>query len=109
VQNLPHIVIVGGGAGGLELAMYLGKKLGKKRKANVTLVDNTPTHLWKPLLHEVAAGTLDSHEDELNYLTHASQNYFNFQLGELYGLNRSQRQIYLGSIIDNHGEEIAPK
>ena len=52
---MTKIVVVGGGAGGLELATQLGRKLGKKGKAQVTLVDRNRTHLWKPLLHEVAA------------------------------------------------------
>ena len=34
-----HIVIVGGGAGGLGLATQLGHKLGKAKKAKITLVD----------------------------------------------------------------------
>ena len=58
-----HIVIVGGGAGGLGLATQLGHKLGKAKKARITLVDAHLTHIWKPLLHEVAAGTLNSFED----------------------------------------------
>lgn len=109
MSKTPHIVIVGGGAGGLELAIRLGKKLGKQGKAKITLVDKTLTHLWKPLLHEVAAGTLDSHEDELNYITHASQKYFHFQLGELQGLNRAEREIYLAPVFNLQGEEIAAK
>ena len=36
-----HIVIVGGGAGGLELATQLGDSLGKKGLAEITLVDGT--------------------------------------------------------------------
>jgi NADH dehydrogenase len=63
---VPHrITIVGGGAGGLELAVRLGNKLGKHKKTQITLIDAARTHLWKPLLHQVAAGTLDSHADEL--------------------------------------------
>lgn len=69
----PHrIAIVGGGARGLELAVRLGRKLGKKNKAHITLVDAARTHLWKPLLHRVAAGTLDSHADELEHLALAA-------------------------------------
>lgn len=41
---LHKIVIVGGGAGGLGLATKLGKKLGKKKKARITLVDVRKTH-----------------------------------------------------------------
>ena len=66
-----RIVIVGGGAGGLELATRLGKSLGKSGKASVVLVDANLTHIWKPLLHEVAAGSLNSSEDELNYVAQA--------------------------------------
>ena len=40
-----NIVVVGGGAGGLELATSLGRKLGKKNKARITLVDRNRTHL----------------------------------------------------------------
>ena len=58
------IVIVGGGAGGLELAARLGRSLGPRV---VTLVDCRPFHVWKPSLHEVAAGTLDIHAEGLSY------------------------------------------
>ena len=51
------IVIVGGGAGGLELATKLGKKMGLKGSAEVLLLDRNHVHLWKPLLHEVASGS----------------------------------------------------
>ncbi len=108
MKTILHIVIVGGGAGGFELAVRLGKKLGKHQLATITLVDKTLTHLWKPLLHEVAAGTLDSHADELNYLTHASTRHFQFQLGELQSLDRARREIFLAPVYNNLGQEIAP-
>lgn len=94
----PHIVIVGGGAGGLELAVRLGDTLGKKEQARISLVDKHLTHIWKPLLHEVAAGTLDSHEDELNYLMLANQHSFNFEFGNLVHLNRDNKSITLKPI-----------
>ncbi|HIN67843.1 MAG TPA: FAD-dependent oxidoreductase, partial [Methylococcales bacterium] len=56
-KELYKIVIVGGGAAGLELASSLGRKLGRKKKAEITLVEASYTHIWKPLLHEVAAGS----------------------------------------------------
>ncbi len=61
---MKKIVIVGGGAGGLELATKLGNKLGKRKQAHIKLVDANNTHLWKPLLHEVATGSLYSGIDE---------------------------------------------
>lgn len=86
-----RIVIVGGGAGGLELATRLGRKLGKSGAARIILVDANLTHIWKPLLHEVAAGSLNSSEDELNYVAQAKWNHFEFQLGRMSGLDRASR------------------
>ena len=86
----PRIVVVGGGAGGLELVTQLGNGLGKKKRAEITLIDGSRTHIWKPLLHEVAAGTLDSHDDELEYLAQASENYFRFVLARMNGLDRQK-------------------
>jgi NADH dehydrogenase len=103
-----RIVIVGGGAGGLELATRLGKTLGKKGAATVTLVDANLTHIWKPLLHEVAAGSLNSYEDELNYVAQAKWNHFQFQLGRMAGLDRTAREIHLSATLDEDGQELVP-
>lgn len=102
------IVIIGGGAGGLELATQLGKKWGKKGKAEIYLIDANHTHLWKPLLHEVATGALDSGVDELNYQAHGKKHGFNFQVGRMCDLNRDNKTIELAAIFDE-GEEILPK
>jgi NADH dehydrogenase len=106
----PHrIVIVGGGAGGLELATRLGDRLGKRGRARVTLVDCTRTHLWKPLLHEVAAGSMDLYEHDLDYLAQARWHHFDFQLGRMDGLDRERRTIMIGPTQDelSHEELIA--
>ncbi|HYD95789.1 MAG TPA: NAD(P)/FAD-dependent oxidoreductase [Noviherbaspirillum sp.] len=104
-----RFVIVGGGAGGLELAVQLGRKLGKRSKAQLTLVDAARTHVWKPLLHQVAAGTLDSHADELEYLALARDNHFAFRLGRMDGLNRAAKEIYLAPTYDEDGVEVLPR
>lgn len=109
MQNLKRIVIVGGGAGGLELAARLGKSLGKKQRANIVLVDSSPIHLWKPLLHEVAAGTLNSYDDEISYLAYASQHYFEFCLGSMRGLDRAQKQIILQPVFDKQQQQVIPE
>ncbi|AIU88834.1 NAD(P)/FAD-dependent oxidoreductase [Pectobacterium odoriferum] len=98
------IVIVGGGAGGLELATSLGHKLGRKKKAEITLVDRNHSHLWKPLLHEVATGSLDDDMDALSYLAHARNHYFQFQLGMLMDIDREQQQIQLAEVCDEQGD-----
>ncbi|MEQ9994724.1 NAD(P)/FAD-dependent oxidoreductase [Pectobacterium versatile] len=98
------IVIVGGGAGGLELATSLGHKLGRKKKAEITLVDRNHSHLWKPLLHEVATGSLDDDMDALSYLAHARNHNFQFQLGMLTDIDREQQQIQLAEVCDEQGD-----
>lgn len=103
-----RIVIVGGGAGGLELATRLGKTLGKRGKARVTLIDANLTHIWKPLLHEVAAGSLNSSADELNYVAQAKWNHFEFQMGRMCGLDRAERCVHLAASYDDHGVELVP-
>ncbi len=105
-NNSHRIVIVGGGAGGLVLATQLGRKLGKKGRARITLVDGSLTHLWKPLLHQVAAGSLNSYEDELNYFAHAKKNHYEFQVGWLKDINREEKTIRLGAINDEQGNTI---
>lgn len=82
-QELHHIVVVGGGAGGLELVTRLGNSLGKQAKAKITLVDQNLTHIWKPLLHEIAAGTLDPYSEEVNYFAHAARHHYQFVAGSL--------------------------
>ncbi|PCJ32586.1 MAG: FAD-dependent oxidoreductase [Gammaproteobacteria bacterium] len=108
-KSIPKIVVVGGGAGGLELVTKLGQKLGKKGKAEVTLVDSTHTHIWKPLLHEVAAGTIDSHEDEIEYLSQAMCSGFRFRLGKMNDLDRDNKRISVAPTINAAGEEIIPQ
>ena len=102
----PRIVVVGGGAGGLELVTRLGKSLGRKGRAEITLIDSGRTHLWKPLLHEVAAGTVDSHDDELDYLAQASASHFRFVLGRMDGLDRAGKTVRLAPLYNAKGEEI---
>jgi len=104
-----RVVIVGGGAGGLELATKLGDRFGKKGRAAITLVDRSRTHLWKPLLHEVAAGSMDIHHNQLDYLAQARWHGFTFTLGPLTGLDRQARRITVGRVSDDEGREILPE
>jgi len=104
-----HIVIVGGGAGGLELATGLGDTLGRRRRATITLIDRMRTHLWKPLLHEVAAGSMDPDQHQLDYLAQARWHYFRFQLGEMDGLDRSRHAVAVAPWHDERDVEIIPR
>ena len=104
--KLHRIVIVGGGAGGLELATRLGDRLG--RRAHVTLIDRSRTHLWKPLLHEVAAGSMNIHAHQLDYLAQARWHHFTFALGALEGLDRKTRHVRVSAVQDEDGSEVLP-
>lgn len=106
--ELHRIVIVGGGAGGLELATRLGRTLGRSRGASITLIDRARTHLWKPLLHRVAAGTMDDNEHEVDYLAQARWHHFRFQQGTLEGLDRERRRVKLARLVDAEGAEVLP-
>ncbi|CAG0975313.1 NADH dehydrogenase [Methylophilaceae bacterium] len=108
-SDLHHVVIVGGGAGGLELATRLGKSLGRKGKAAITLIDRTRTHVWKPLLHEIAAGSMNPDKHELEYLAQAHWNHFRFRLGSMDGLDRAKREVYVAPFYDEDGIEIIPR
>ncbi|WP_417224363.1 NAD(P)/FAD-dependent oxidoreductase [Amphritea sp.] len=103
------IVIVGGGAGGLELATQLGHKLGKKKRARIILVDRNRSHIWKPLLHEVATGSLDMSSDGVVYRAHCAAHYYEFQLGTMIGLDRVAKCIRLESLKDDEGKEVLPE
>lgn len=105
---LHKILIAGGGAAGLELATSLGNKLGKQGIAEIVLLDASQTHIWKPLLHEVAAGTLDASE-ELEYMAQAYHNHFHFRLGKMRGLNREKQEITVSPTLNDAGEELIPQ
>ena len=108
-DNLHRIIIVGGGAGGLELATKLGDSLGKRKKAEITLIDSTRTHVWKPLLHEIAAGSMDPDRHELEYLAQAHWHHFKFRFGRMDGLNRAKKEITITPYIDEDGKEVIPR
>jgi NADH dehydrogenase len=103
-----HIVVVGGGASGLELVTRLGKTLARKGHIRATLVERSRTHLWKPLLHAVAAGSMDPGEHEVNLLAQAHWSNFNYRLGAMTGLDRARKQVMLGAVHDDEGREITP-
>src|SRR5271166_5764359 len=108
-----HRIVVVGGAAGLELATRLGDRLGRRRSssklgARVTLIECARTHLWKPMLHEVAAGSMDPGEYEVNYLAQAHWHHFRYRLGEMIGLDRAAKELRLAATFDDEGREITP-
>ena len=110
-QPVHRIVIIGGGAGGLPLATALGDKLGDKSsgRADITLVDRFETHVWKPLLHEVAAGRMDATAHDVDYLALGYWHHFRFRQGALVALDRAARKVTLGAVSDDEGKPMLPE
>ncbi|WP_375466235.1 NAD(P)/FAD-dependent oxidoreductase [uncultured Methylobacterium sp.] len=106
--GLHRVVVVGGGAAGLQLATKLGDRFGRSKDVHVTLVDRARTHIWKPLLHEVAAGSLDIGRHAVDYLHHAHEHHFRYRIGEMTGLDRTARTIQLAASHDPEGREVTP-
>jgi len=94
VASLHRVVIVGGGAAGLELATALGRN----KRASVTLIDKSRTHVWKSKLYEIAAGSMDAGYHEVGFLARARRHGFAFRMGEMTGLDRNCRQVHVPPI-----------
>ena len=107
--SLHEIVIVGGGAGGLELATALGNKLGKRGRVAVTLIDRARSHVWKPKLHEIAAGSMDIDAHDVDYLAQARWHHFRYRVGEMIGLDRARREVHVAPFIDEEGRQVTPE
>ncbi len=102
-----RIVIVGGGAGGLELATRLGDTLGKRGQADITLIEKNRTHVWKPKLHELAAGSMDMADHEVGYLAQSHWHHFTYRVGEMTGLDRERREVQVAPYLDDEGQQVA--
>jgi len=100
-----QIVVVGGGAGGLELATRLGARFGREA-FDILLVEKNRTHIWKPLLHEVAAGSLDANLDEVGYRSHGHAWGYRFFYGAMEGVDRDSGHVVIAPIRDEDGREI---
>jgi NADH dehydrogenase len=100
-----QIVVVGGGAGGLELVTRLGRNL-SSRDHDIILVDRNTSHIWKPLLHEVAAGSLDANLDEVGYRGHAFRWGYRYFDGALEDVDREAQEIVVAPIVDEDGREV---
>jgi NADH dehydrogenase len=100
-----QIVVVGGGAGGLELATRLGAHFGREQ-FDIILVEKSRTHIWKPLLHEVAAGALDANLDEVGYRSHGHDWGYRFFYGVMEGVDRDSRHVLIAPVLDEDGGEI---
>jgi len=103
-----QILVLGGGAGGLELVVRLARKFRRDKAVVVTLVDKNPTHIWKPLFHEVATGSMNSSHDETSYRMLARKHGFRFVLGEVTAIDLDANRVTLAAFHDEAGREVTP-
>ncbi|MGE5105627.1 MAG: NAD(P)/FAD-dependent oxidoreductase, partial [Betaproteobacteria bacterium] len=101
-----RIVIVGGGAGGLELATKLGDQLGRRGKAVITLIEAARTHFWKPHLHQIAAGSMDLDVYEIDYLAQSHWHGFRYRIGRMDGLDRARKRVHVAPFVDEDGDTV---
>jgi NADH:ubiquinone reductase (H+-translocating) len=88
-QNLPHVVIVGGGFGGLYAARGFARA-----RVRVTLVDKNGYHMFRPLMYQVATGILSA--DEIAAPLRAvfkGQANIDVHLGEVTGIDTGNRLV----------------
>lgn len=98
-----RILILGGGSGGLELA----SQLAFRRELEITLVDRETAHVWKPRLHEMAAGTVQTSLAEMSFYLLGELRGFHFEQGEVVSIDREARTVRLAAMTDGEGRELA--
>jgi NADH:ubiquinone reductase (H+-translocating) len=94
-QTPHHVVIVGGGFGGL----YAAQSLGKAPNVKVTLIDKRNFHLFQPLLYQVATGGLSPAEisSPLRSILNKQQNT-TVLMGQVDNIEPTEQKVFL-----NHG------
>lgn len=94
VVEKKHIVIIGGGFAGINLAKHLGNKKG----IEVTLVDRNNYNFFPPLLYQVSTGMLDVSSISIPFRTlFREKNNLNFRLGELLKVVPKENKIILST------------
>ena len=106
---LHRIVIVGGGAGGLELATLLRNTLSRRGQAAATLIERTRTHVWKPKLHEISAGNMDVSAHEVGYLAQSHWHHIRYRVGEMMCLERERPEVLVAPYVDDEGQQVTPQ
>ncbi|WP_411064612.1 NAD(P)/FAD-dependent oxidoreductase [Vibrio rotiferianus] len=94
---MSNFVVVGGGAAGLEMVTRLASSFAGKSDHTVTLVEPSSHHLWKPRLHEIAAGTFDNELDSVAFRLHAACHGYHYVQARMSGLNRAEKTITVSS------------
>ena len=103
-----RVVVVGGGVAGIEVASGLGTVLGRTGRADVTLVDRSWSHVWKPMLHGFAAGTARSDRDRVSFVAQGARRGFRFAPGAVAHVDRASRVLGIEAVAGPDGAELLP-
>ena len=105
------LVIVGGGVAGLVIATALGKQSAASdgKLPPVVLIDRDSAHVWKPMLHTIAAGTSDVHQQQTTFVAQAHASHFRYEPGEMRGIDRAAHQIQLAALQAPDGRVLIPE
>ena len=108
-QNQRRLLIAGGGIAGLEIASTLGRRFRSRRNApDVALLESDTAHIWKPMLHTIAAGTRDISQQQTSYIAHALEAGFTHHPGEMTGVERLNKVVHVAPIHAPDGRLLVP-
>src|SRR5271157_6387697 len=93
-DHILHVIIVGGGFGGLAAAKAL-----KHIPAHITLIDRTNHHLFQPLLYQVATSVLTPGQiaSPIRGILRKQRNA-TIILGEVNGVDKEKKWVWVNSI-----------
>ena len=102
--NNTRVVILGGGFGGLYVALELEKTLARDPNVNITVVNRENFFLFTPMLHEVAASDLD-----LTSIVSPVRKLLrrvSFIEGDVERIDLGKKTVYVSHGVDHHHHEI---
>jgi len=92
-MNLKKLIIIGGGFGGLNVALKL-----KNAPVEITLIDKKNHHLFQPLLYQTATATLSEKDISLPFREiFAKQSNTSVIMGEVVSINKKAHSVTLGN------------
>ncbi|MBV9609969.1 MAG: FAD-dependent oxidoreductase, partial [Acidobacteria bacterium] len=104
MANRTRVLILGGGFGGLYVAMELEKTLAKDPNVEITLINRENFFLFTPMLHEVAASDLDL-TNIVNPIRKLLKRV-NFFAGDVVAIDVERKVVSVSHGIDHHHHDL---
>lgn len=89
-----RIVVLGGGFGGIYSTLRLAKVLGRNPGVEVTLINRDNFFLFAPLLHEVAAGTIETRHIALPIRALRGRKKFRLLTTEVFSVDLAEKLVH---------------